>query len=159
MDATIVTAMLANALPGNSPRSVLLLLLLLSCACCCSYFAHTIRMQLHPNMKPYTYKVYVTVGRIGAMRQLFAKILRSQPYSAPAADHSEEEVVPGFAPGRGLSPAVDVAGLNLEQQQQHPAGVLATEPMVLGRNPLFVDAAAAMPAAQESEADSKDNSS
>lgn len=26
----------------------------------CSYFAHTIRMQLHPGMKPYPYTVYVT---------------------------------------------------------------------------------------------------
>jgi len=26
----------------------------------CSYFAHTIRMQLHPGMKPYPYTIYVT---------------------------------------------------------------------------------------------------
>jgi hypothetical protein len=115
-----------NCLPPHH----LLLLPLLCCTCCCSYFAHTIRMQLHPNMKPYTYKVYVTVGRIGAMRQLFAKILRSQPYSAPAADHSEEEATPVFAPGQGPPPSVDVAGLNPEQQQQqqhHSADGLAVE--------------------------------
>jgi hypothetical protein len=32
----------------------------------CSYFAHTIRMQLHPGMKAYPYTVYITgvcVGR------------------------------------------------------------------------------------------------
>jgi hypothetical protein len=141
---------------------LLLLLLLLcgTCCCCCSYFAHTIRMQLHPSMKPYTYKVYITVGRIGAMRQLFAKILRSQPYSAPAADHSEEEAVPVFAPGRGPLPAVDVAGVNSEKpqpQQQQPAHGLAVAPQLLGRNPLLVDAAAAMQATQENEADSQDS--
>ncbi|WIA42287.1 hypothetical protein OEZ86_008301 [Tetradesmus obliquus] len=34
------------------------------------YFAHTIRMQLHHAMRRYSYKVYVTMGRIGAMRHL-----------------------------------------------------------------------------------------
>jgi hypothetical protein len=116
-------------------------------------------------MKQYTYKVYITVGRVGAMRQLFAKILRSQPYNAPAADHAaDEEVVPGYAPGRGQPPAVDVAGLSPEQQQQQqqqqsPAQGVAVESPLLGRNPLFVDATAAVSATQGSAADSKDSSS
>lgn len=43
----------------------------------CSYFAHTIRMQLHPGMKPYPYTVYVTGGQESHIGMLTATIMLS----------------------------------------------------------------------------------
>uniref|UniRef100_A0A383VGH5 Uncharacterized protein n=1 Tax=Tetradesmus obliquus TaxID=3088 RepID=A0A383VGH5_TETOB len=95
----------------------------------CSYFAHTIRMQLHPAMRRYSYKVYVTVGRIGAMRRLFEKIGRFQPYKRPAADP-----VAAQNDAEELRDAEVVAEQQQQQQQQKAAGFEAKQEL-LGRNP------------------------
>lgn len=44
----------------------------------CSYFAHTVRMQLHPGMQPFEYRVYVTVGRLNAIRQTFRRLAKGE---------------------------------------------------------------------------------
>lgn len=44
----------------------------------CSYFAHTIRMQLHPAMAKYEYKAFITLGTLAQIRATFYK-LRATP--------------------------------------------------------------------------------
>jgi hypothetical protein len=80
---------------------------------CCSYFAHTIRMQLHVNMRQYNYTVYVTTGKIDEIRATFNKL----------------RLTPGVMPARSASPA-DTACENCTD------GITAGQP-TLGRNPVF----------------------
>jgi hypothetical protein len=84
-------------------------------------------------MQRYSYKVYVTVGRIGAIRQLFEKISKSQPYKRPAGDPAAE----GSDSEQldGASNEVKQQQQKQQQQQQQQRTGLETEQLLLGRNP------------------------
>ncbi|WIA32510.1 hypothetical protein OEZ86_003326 [Tetradesmus obliquus] len=79
----------------------------------CSYFAHTIRMQLHVNMRQYNYTVYVTTGKLDEIRATFNKL----------------RLTPGVMPSKSAAAPTDAAA--------DAACASCLGQPTLGRNPVF----------------------
>jgi hypothetical protein len=118
-------------------------------------------------MQRYSYKVYVTVGRIGAMRQLFEKIVKSQPYKGPAGDPTAAAAA-AAKDGAGEFAAAAAAdtmaeGLDIQQQelqqqeQQHSLALEVKHALLLGRIPAVAAASSSSAAAAVAEVEADDS--